>query len=41
MHKEGILHRDIKLENIFLKTEVGTDGKPFIRAKLGDYGFSI
>ena len=41
MHNDGILHRDIKLANIFLKTEMGTDGKPYVRAKLGDYGFSV
>jgi len=35
LNKQGILHRDIKMANVFLKDEEGT-----IRAKLGDYGFA-
>lgn len=31
MHKMGVMHRDLKTENIYLKNNV---------AKIGDFGFS-
>ena len=35
MHDAGVVHRDLKLENIFMKGE-GTD----VKAVIGDFGFA-
>jgi serine/threonine protein kinase len=37
MQKLGIAHRDLKLANIFMGDELGTDS---VKVKLGDYGMS-
>ncbi|KXX77786.1 Serine/threonine-protein kinase PAK 4 [Madurella mycetomatis] len=36
LHKDGMVHTDIKLDNIFVN--YGTDGRRFSEIQLGDYG---
>ncbi|HRD54872.1 MAG TPA: protein kinase, partial [Parachlamydiaceae bacterium] len=40
VHKEGIVHRDIKGQNIFLKEEIAENGEIEIVAVVGDFGVS-
>ena len=41
MHKQGVLHRDLKMENVMVDIEVGEDGKSELICKLTDFGFTV
>lgn len=40
MHKQNVVHRDLKLENVMIDIEVSENGTPEMICKLADFGFS-
>ena len=40
MHKENVIHRDLKLENVMVDIEPNASGKPELVLKVTDFGFS-
>ena len=40
MHKENVIHRDLKLENVMVHIEPNEQGKPELILKVTDFGFS-
>ena len=40
MHKENVIHRDLKLENVMVDIEPNENGKPELVLKVTDFGFS-
>jgi len=41
LHKDGIVHRDLKLENILVANKEGDDKNPIFDIKLTDFGLSV
>jgi len=41
LHKKGIVHRDLKLENILVATTQENNGDPLYDVKLTDFGLSV
>ena len=40
MHRENVIHRDLKLENVMVDIEPNANGKPELVLKVTDFGFS-
>lgn len=40
MHKQGVIHRDLKLENVMVDVEISEDGNAELVCKLTDFGFA-
>lgn len=41
LHHVGIVHRDLKVENILLHTYLGPEGTPQLKAMISDFGTSL
>jgi len=40
MHKENVLHRDLKMENVMVDVETNANGEKELICKLTDFGFA-
>ena len=40
MHRKGVVHRDLKMENVMVEIEADEDGNQVIICKLTDFGFA-
>lgn len=40
MHKQGFVHRDLKMENVMVDVEKGEDGESELIFKVADFGFA-
>ena len=40
MHRKGVVHRDLKMENVMVEIEQDEDGNSIIICKLTDFGFA-